>query len=561
MLTDLLLPDPSRFLLATIQLVEDTLVAEVCSLSAHATCPRCDQPSEQVRGRYVRHLRDLPWANHAVCLRLLVRKFSCRHPECPQRIFTERLPEFVRPSARATVRMETALCQLAVTAGGEGSARLGRQIGLGASPDTFLRLLRSAALPEPLATHAVGLDEWAWRKHRQYGAIVVNLETHRVLELLPDASRATVTAWLQQHPEIDIISRDRSGSFAAAARDGAPQAQQVADRFHLVQDLSEVLRQVFERHSRLLEPVRQRGEGELGAGDPPALNAAPAEQVGSAAAAKAVLAQSELVRSTPRSAPALRLERLGQRKERYAEVHRLAEVGWSKQAIARQVGVDAKTVRHWLRTDAYPAHPGAKGRGRPLGSQLDRYKPYLLERYQQGCRNSSLLYRELLVRGYTGSSSLVRKWFTGVRHAVDPAKTAAAPATRRYSIRDLVFSVVRRPAERTEEQALTVIRLAGLGGVIGQACELTQGFADLVRQRHEAGLTEWMTKAEASGLDEFKTFVNGLRRDEAAVRAGLRLVWNNGPTEGNNNRLKLVKRSMYGRANFDLLRKRVLLAA
>ena len=269
MLADLLLPNPSSFLLTAIHSPDDTIVAEISSLRAQAPCPLCAQPSHQVRGRYVRHLRDLPWANRTVRIRLAVRKFSCRQPACPRRIFTERLPAFVRPSARATVRMETALRQLAVTAGGEGSARLGRQIGLGASPDTFLRLIRSAPLPESPAAHAVGLDEWAWRKHRQYGAIVVDLETHRVLELLPDNSRATMTAWLQQHPEIDVISRDRSGSFAAAAREGAPQAEQVADRFHLTQDLGEVLRHVFERHSRLLEPVRERSAGERRAAEPP----------------------------------------------------------------------------------------------------------------------------------------------------------------------------------------------------------------------------------------------------------------------------------------------------
>jgi transposase len=455
--------------------------------------------------------------------------------------------------------MQTALRQLAVTAGGEGSARLGRHIGLGASPDTFLRLIRSAELSALPRTHAVGLDEWAWRKQRQYGAIVVDLETHRVLELLPDDSRTTITAWLQQHPEIDVVSRDRSGPFAAAARDGAPQAQQVADRFHLVQDLSELLRHVFERHSRLLEPARDRQVGESGAVAPTQGGAA--AQEATAVPANEEGAPNNPVQRTPSGAETLRLARLRQRQERYAQAHRLAKLGLSKHTIAEQLGVDAKTVRHWLSTDSYPAHPGAKGRGRPLGSQPDSYKPYLLERYQQGCHNSSLLYRELVGRGYKGRSSLVRKWFTGIRHAADPTAAVTAQATRRYSLRDRVFSVMRLPADRTEEQAQVVLRLAELGGVIGQATDLAQGFAHLVRQRQEAGLTAWMEKAEASGLDEFKTFVNGLRRDEAAVRAGLSLDWNNGPTEGNNNRLKLVKRSMFGRANFDLLRKRILLAA
>ncbi len=321
------------------------------------------------------------------------------------------------------------------------------------------------------------------------------------------------------------------------------------------QDLSEVLQHVFERHTRLLEAARARAAAVLTTATE-LTNTELTEQQ----AVPASLAKTENKQAVGSSA-ALRSERRAQRQARYDEVHRLAKLGLSKRAIAQQVDVDAKTVRHWLRTDAYPSHPGAKGRGRPLGSQLDAYKPYLLERYQQGCLNSSLLYRELIQHGYKGSSSLVRKWFVGLRRAADPVQAAVAQATRRYSIRDLVFSVMRRPEERTAEQALTVARLGEAGEVIAQACELTAGFAVMVRTRQEGGLTSWLAKAEASGLEEFQTFVKGLQRDEAAVRAGLSLPWSNGPTEGNNNRLKYLKRSMYGRANFDLLRKRVLLAA
>jgi transposase len=389
--------------------------------------------------------------------------------------------------------MEQAMRHLARTAGGEGGARLSRQIGLRASPDTFLRLIRSTALADPPVVHAVGLDEWALRKQRHYGAIIVDLETHRVVDLLPDDARATVTAWLKQHPEIEIISRDRSGSFAAAARDGAPQAIQVADRFHLVQDLSEVLQHVFERHTRLLEAARARPEALLTPAPAPA-STAPTEPV----AGPPTVATTENKQAVS-SSVALRGQRHAQRQARYEEVHRLAQLGWSKRAIAQQVGVDAKTVRHWLRTDAYPSHPGAKGRGRPLGSQLDAYKPYLLERYQQGCQNSSLLYRELLLRGYNGSSSLVRKWFTSIRGAADPVKAAAARATRRYSLRDLVFSVVRRPEDRTAEQGQTVARLAEAGGVIEQACELTVSFAAMARTRQAEGLTSWMERRKQAG--------------------------------------------------------------
>jgi len=556
MLADLLLPDPVQFHLDALRLEGDQIILELHACAAEAICPRCAQPSRVVRGRYVRQPRDLPWATRAVQIHLTVRKFRCATPDCPQQIFVERLPTLVQPSARKTTRLAEALCHLGMTAGGEAGARLGAALRLCASPDTLLRLVRRAPLPAHAPSTAIGIDEWAWRKHRQYGTILIDLHTHRVIDLLPDDCRATVTAWLAAHPEITVISRDRSGSFAAAARDGAPQATQVADRFHLMQDLSEVLLHVFERHSRDLEPVWQR----------PALEAPPTE------ASPVTLSTTVNIPPTdppapPRAAPpagraaTLRAQRQAQRQAHFDEVHRLAQRGVTHQEIARHVGVDVKTVRRWLAMDAYPIHPGAKRRGRPLGSQLDPYKPHLLARFQEGCRNSRVLYGEIQGHGYPGSDALVRKWLTRLRQAADPAQVTADKGQRRYSLRDLVFSVLRRPDERTVEQATSVPRLTGLGGVIEQACELMQGFAALIRNRDEGGLTAWMAAAVASGLEEFATFVKGIQRDEAAVRAGLRLPWNNGPTEGHVQRLKFRKRSMYGRANFDLLRQRVLGAA
>jgi len=556
MLVDLLLPDPDQFHLDALRLAGDWIILELPARAATATCPRCAQPSRCVRGRYVRQPRDLPWATRAVGIHLTARKFRCATPECPQQIFVERLPTLVQPSARKTTRLAATLCHLGMTAGGEAGARLGAALHLAASPDTLLRLVRRAPLPARPPSTAIGIDEWAWRTHRQYGTILIDLHTHQVIDLLPDDSRATVTAWLAAHPGITIISRDRSGSFAAAARDGVPQATQVADRFHLMQDLSEVLRHVFERHSRDLESARQR----------PALEAPPTAAPPTALAPTGTLSPADPP-APPRAAPpagraaTLRAQRQAQRQARFDEVHRFAQRGVTQQEIACRVGVAAKTVRRWLAMDAYPVHPGAKRRGRPLGSQLDPYKAHLLARFQEGCRNSRVLHGEIQKQGYPGSAALVRKWLTRLRQAADPAQVTAAKGQRRYSLRDLVFSVLRRPEERTAEQAASVPRLTVLGGVIEQACELTQEFAELIRNRNEGGLTGWMAAAVASGLEEFATFVKGIGRDETAVRAGLRLPWNNGPTEGHVQRLKFRKRSMYGRANFDLLRQRVLGAA
>jgi transposase len=249
------------------------------------------------------------------------------------------------------------------------------------------------------------------------------------------------------------------------------------------------------------------------------------------------------------------------RLARYAEAHRFAALGWSWQVIAQLLHVVPETIRHWLRTDSYPAHPGPKRRGRPLGSQLDPYKVHLRQRVAEGCQNGRLLYAEIVARGYAGSYSLLRKWLTPVRRAVEAGQPLPAETDGRYSLADLVFALLRRPEKRSAEEDRLVTALSGVAGAVGQACALTARFATLIRERQAERLTEWLTEAEGSGLAEFQTFVHGLRRDEAAVRAALTEIWSQGPVEGHNHRLKLIKRAMYGRGDVKLLRKRVLLAA
>jgi transposase len=204
------------------------------STTSTSCCPLCQQPSRRVHSQYVRYVADLAWATQPVRLRLHIRRFRCSTPTCTRRIFAERWPSLLATFARRTARLDTALTHLALAAGGEAGVRLGAHLGLYTSADTLLRLIRRTPNPPARLVRRIGIDEWAWRKQRQYGVIIIDLDTHEVLDLLRDDARATVVAWLQQHPELELISRDRSGPFAAAATEGAPQAQQVADRFHLV---------------------------------------------------------------------------------------------------------------------------------------------------------------------------------------------------------------------------------------------------------------------------------------------------------------------------------------
>jgi transposase len=537
MLAKLLLPDLAGLQLTNIAVDEQTIILELQIVTDQAPCPTCGMLSDRVHSRYTRHPRDLAWAALSVCWHLRVRRFRCLNPICPQQLFAERLPDILAPDARRTERLTEALRQLALTTGANAGSRLSTKLGGSSSASTLLRILRATNLPESEAPKVVGLDEWAWRKGRTYGTIMVDLEAHRVLDLLPDCRSESVAEWLQHYPSITVISRDRSGPFASAATQGAPQATQVADRFHLLKNLTETLQRVFEQHRSQLEAVRTAGEQ-------PA--AAPASEPASTARP---------------SAAAQRAERRNGRQERYQEVRQLHASGMTRTQIAARVGLSRKTVSRWLNTTAYPAHPGAKRRGRPYGSQLDPFKPYLLERFQAGCHNARRLYQEIQAQGYRGCDSLVRKFITVIRRAEGQGTGVPTKATPRYSIPDLVFCVVRRPEQMTEEHKAVIAQIEAVDEVLRSACELAQSFAVMVRERRAEELQGWLEQADTSGIAAFRTFVAGLRRDEAAVQAALELPWSQGQVEGQIHRLKLIKRAGYGRASFALLRQRVVAAA
>ncbi len=351
MLAKLLLPDLAGLELTTITLDGQTLILEARIVTSQASCPICGVASERVHSRYPRHPRDRAWAALCVRWQLQVRRFRGRTPLCSRQLFAERLPEIVPPSARRTARLTQTLRDRAFTAGGNAGSQLSAKLGVASRPSTRLRILRATRRPAPTAPKVGGLDEWAWRKGRTDGTIMVDVEAHRVLDRRPDWRSDHGAEWRQRYPSITIISRDRSGPFATAARAGAPQATQVADRFHLRKKLTETLQRVFDQQRSQLEAVRAAVDQPAAA---PAFEPAPAPR--------------------PAAAPQRAARRI-QRQARYQEVRQRHASGMTRTQMAQRVGLSRKTVSRWLTTTVSPAHPGAKRRGRPDGSPLDPFKP------------------------------------------------------------------------------------------------------------------------------------------------------------------------------------------
>jgi transposase len=404
------------------------------------------------------------------------------------------------------------------------------------SADTLLRLVRAAVRPAHPPPRAVGVDEWAWRRGQNYGTILVDLERHTVIDLLPDRETATVAAWLKRHDGIEVVARDRAGAYAEAAQQGAPQALQVADRWHLFHNLGETLQGVVDRHRGAVRQAARAVAGDI--------------------AAAVVPAPRPLTRQARQ-----RAERRDQRRQRYEEMVRLHRLGLPAHAIGRAVGASALSVYRWLKAEGPPSHD------KPEQSRnIAPFEAFLARRWAEGCRNGARLWRELGAQGYRGGERSVVRWATRRRQedtgAADVERRAVTwpvPSSR------LCARLLGMPPDQLEAQQRSFLgHLADLAPAVIRAGDLANAFAALLRERRpdlaeaRAALETWMSKARGSPLD---SFIRGLERDTDAVAAAIGTPWSSGPVEGQITRLKAIKRSAYGRAGFALLRQRVLIAA
>ncbi len=540
--------------------VAPALNLTVTSIQSEPRCPQCGQLATRVHSRYGRTLADLPWAHLPVRLYLQVRKFFCDVSTCPRRIFTERLAGVVAPWARRTTRLAAQQRHLGMTAGGSAGARLGAQLNQPVSRNTVLHLVRTAPQDDQPLPRVVGIDDWAQRKGHRYGTIVVDLERHRPIDLLPDREPETVAHWLQAQPQIEIIARDRAGAYAEGATTGAPQAIQVADRFHLLRNLQETLTRVLEQHVEELAALEPRPTPLPESSVPAPPDVTPS--LPPAPPPPRVVAPAVPSARTQEQAQQRRQRRLAQ----YEQVCQLREQGWTLSAIAQQVGLDRNTVRKYVHALAFPERQARPARA----SVLDPYKPYILKRWNEGCHTAAVIWRELEQQGAACKASTVFSYISRLRQAQGlPPKKRVGPTAgevvdhglRRATPRSLAWTVLRRPEQQEAAEQQRIAELRGRASVVDEAVSLTEEFARLVRERRADQLDAWLERAEASAAAAFRNFAASLRRDEAAVRAGMSLPWSTGPVEGEINRLKMIKRTMFGRAKLDLLRQRVLYAA
>src|SRR5215210_3696198 len=544
-----LLPTDRGLRLDDVSIGPDQIVATLEAITSRATCPNCGIWSEAVHSLYQRTIADLPWGRQTVCLQLRARKFFCRQPTCSRRIFTERLPAVVAPYARRTVRLTEVVRLLAFALGGEPGAGIVGRLGMATSPATLLRLIRRTAVVEAPTPRALGVDDWAQRKRHTYGTILVDLEQHQVIDLLPDRTADTLAAWLHDRSGVEIISRDRSRAYADGAARGAPDAVQVADRFHLAKNLGETVAQVLERHRADLREVMVPTEVTL------------QSEVGTRPAADLTRRTSPLAMSRPTQQQRRQQAGRSQRVARYEQMIVLRERGLTLAAIARELGVGERTILRWLAAGSFPER---KPRRRPL-SPFAPFAEYVTSRWADGCHNGMQLWREVCEQGYAGPRYRIwevvqrlRQGLTAVAELeVEQTETPARPP-RPVSPRQVAGIFLRRATDRTAAEQQVLSQVLERCPDARVAYDLSERFLSLMRERQAASLEAWLIDATQSGLPELQRFASGLLTDHAAVVAAASLPYSNGQTEGQVNKLKVVKRQMYARSNFDLLRLRLL---
>lgn len=535
---------PDGLELVACERMNDVLTITVISTQEAPCCPRCHHPSARVHSRYMRRIADLPCGGLHLRLVLHVRKCFCEEMSGTRKIFVERLTPFLEPSARVTRRLFQIVQTLGLATGGRLGARVATQLNILTSKTTILR--RIMALPtKPVGqVPQIGIDDFSFRRGRKFGTIVVDLQTHQVLDVLPDRTTDTSAAWMADHPELEIVSRDRCGDYAAAARKAAPQATQTADRFHLYKNLTEAVE---------LTLVRCRAEIRKGAFD--ALSDEEKQ------AMEPLTLPTEFVSVDnwkPAPDPCTERERLtrhAQRQDRYAQVLALREQGLGNIEIARRVGLTARTLQNWQKNGFSELK-----RRRKRSSCFDPYASYVLSRWEQGCTNGLQLYREIQERGYTGTDRQVYRFLVPLRRNQRIIQKAAVPHVplQDFSAKDAVWLFVRAPEKLDEKEQATLTAICQASETARTMYQLVQEFREMLHQRTGKKLDTWLSAVKTSQIRELQSFVLGIERDKAAVVAGLTLPYSNGLVEGKVNKLKLIKRMGYGRAGFALLRQRVI---
>ncbi|MBE0704036.1 MAG: ISL3 family transposase [Afipia sp.] len=504
---------PDGFIVDGVKIVGEGVQILLRSRQPLGTCPDCGRPSRRVQSRYLRRPADLPLGGRRVELTIVARRFWCDAVLCGRRIFCEQFDGSVLARyGRRTQRLETIVHHLGLALGGRPAAAFANRLMMPVSNDTLLRVVRRRIDDQSDELTVIGIDDFAFRRGQTYGTIICDLERRRPVTLLPDRALDTSRSWLARHQSISIVARDRGGGYGEAIAKALPDAEQVADRWHLMENSS---RAFLDAVGKSMRQIRQA--------------------VGSNVVDPKLLTYAER----------LQYEGYLRRQETNEAIRELSKKGTSIRQIVRQTGHSRKLVRDVLRGQRLDVF-----RTRP--SSLDSWLPWLNSRWDEGARNALALWREMKVKGFPGRSGVVSQW----------------AQRRRLAEKANQSGLARTPSARVVAQLMTAARddLAKSEAILVAAIEMNVpdlvvartaigDFQSMIRSKTARKLDGWLETAKNSLVG---SFAGGVEKDIDAVRNAIISPWSNGQTEGQITRLKLIKRQMYGRAKLDLLQARLI---
>jgi transposase len=523
---------------------EEQVWVSARSIQSESPCPVCGVMSRSIHSHYERTLQDLAWGSYSVRIGLKARRFRCGQAGCKREVFTERYVDWVVAYARRINRLSELLSQLGILVGSSTASEISKLVSVEASPSTTLRQVKNREVPKiaiqaASTLSAIGVDDFAFKRRKSYGTVIVNLETKKAIELLPDRTSESLAKWLKDHPNINVISRDRSTEYAKGIAEGAPQAKQVLDRWHLLSNMGEVLERVLQHHQAAIKQI----------------------------------AQTFGVRPRKRTTKEekQREERRKERHERYQAIRELHQKGFKINQIMRKLGYSRTQVRQAISSDQLPERYG--NHHKP--SILAPFEPHLHKRWEEGIRNAHQLFREIKSQGFRGGTKQVHRWAQERREVpfkhkqLEPGVAKPNPDSStvpRLSDMGLAPSqlswLMRKDHESLKDNEQLILKtLLDSAPELKTAQTLAHEFSRLFHSKKADEVEPWISCAIESGIAEFKSFAVALQRELDALKAAVALPWSNGPVEGWVNKIKFIKRQMYGRASFDLLRKRVLLCA
>ena len=518
-----------------VELTDDDGWVVTAAGPAIGICPDCRLRSRSRHGWSNRSLQDLPVQGKAVTVKLRLSRWRCLQQQCERQTFTDRLPTVASPYARRTKRVVEIVGLLGHSTGGRPGERLMQRLGMPVSDDTILRHLKQNAAVAHGATEirVAGIDDWSWRRATRYGTIVVDLERRAVVDILDDRSVESAAKWLQNHPSVEIVSRDGCGLYAQAVREGAPQAQQVADRFHLIQNLRAAVEEQMGLEGRV--------------------------------SGRAILSEDASIDAATHRRRA-RFAHRQSRQDILVMLHALRQEGLTYSEIARRTGYERRSVAEWLKFEAPPDRQRAA-----LNPTSPWYfETFLAERWKEGDRCGRRLFHDVRRRGYTGSFSnlerLLGAWRRAEREPVDlsppmaPSLEPVRDPETGHAISPVVAAAlcIKPRGMLTDRQARKVDALKQGSDAFAEMRRLAMRFNGILRSKKPETLDAWIDDAIDSDLIPIMRFARILRRDIGAVYNAIELPWSNGQVEGQVNRLKTLKRAMYGRAGPALLRARML---